>query len=106
MDIVPGAAGARVRPRFVTSAPTVIYEVLLTGRIGRNVDNPSKLPPQIGRGASRTIITANSWCPGSRGGCWPCAARKRGVQKKMLFLGSQVSLQYELASGRSGARFL
>ena len=53
------------------------------------------------------IITANILVPPDHvGAVLTLCSEKRGVQKKMLFLGSQVSLQYELPHGRGGARFL
>jgi GTP-binding protein LepA len=83
---------------LITSAPTVIYEVLLTDGSVVNVDNPTKLPPQDRIAELREpIITANILVPPDHvGAVLTLCSEKRGVQKKMLFLGSQVSLQYEL----------
>ena len=83
---------------MITSAPTVIYEVLLTDGSVVNVDNPSKLPPQDRISELREpIITANILVPPDHvGAVLTLCSEKRGVQKKMLFLGSQVSLQYQL----------
>ena len=62
------------------------------------VDNPTKLPPQDRISELREpIITANILVPPDHvGAVLTLCSEKRGVQKKMLFLGSQVSLQYEL----------
>src|SRR5580658_10021334 len=83
---------------LITSAPTVIYEVLLTDGSVVSVDNPTKLPPQDRIAELREpIITANILVPPDYvGAVLTLCSEKRGVQKKMLFLGSQVSLQYEL----------
>jgi GTP-binding protein LepA len=83
---------------LITSAPTVIYEVLLTDGSIINVDNPSKLPPQDRvKELREPIIVANILVPPDHvGAVLTLCSEKRGVQKKMLFLGSQVSLQYEL----------
>ncbi len=83
---------------LITSAPTVIYEVLLTDGDVIEVDNPAKLPPQDRIAELREpIITANILVPPDHvGAVLTLCSEKRGVQKKMLFLGSQVSLQYEL----------
>jgi GTP-binding protein LepA len=83
---------------LVTSAPTVVYEVLTTDGDQVYVDNPSKLPPG-GKVAElrEPIIVANILVPPEHvGGVLKLCQDKRGVQKKMLQLGTQMSLQYEL----------
>ncbi len=99
MDIVQERLEREYDLDLITSAPTVIYEVLLTdGNRCINVDNPSKLPPQDRIEELREpIIIANILVPPDHvGAVLTLCSEKRGVQKKMLFLGSQVSLQYEL----------
>jgi len=98
MDIVQERLEREYGLNLITSAPTVIYEVLLTDGSVINVDNPSKLPPQDRIGELREpIITANILVPPDHvGAVLTLCSEKRGVQKKMLFLGSQVSLQYQL----------
>ncbi|HMK87512.1 MAG TPA: translation elongation factor 4 [Steroidobacteraceae bacterium] len=83
---------------LITSAPTVIYEIELTDGSVVYVDNPTKLPPQDRIAELREpIITANILVPPDYvGAVLTLCSEKRGIQKKMLFLGSQVSLQYEL----------
>ena len=83
---------------LVTSAPTVIYEVLQTDGELLYVDNPSKLPPLDKVAEMREpIITANILVPPEHvGAVLQLCTEKRGVQKKMLYVGNQVSLQYEL----------
>jgi GTP-binding protein LepA len=83
---------------LVTSAPTVVYEVLTTDGDQVYVDNPSKLPPG-GKVAElrEPIIVASILVPPEHvGGVLKLCQDKRGVQKKMLQLGTQMSLQYEL----------
>jgi hypothetical protein len=98
MDIVQERLEREYDLDLITSAPTVIYEVLLTDGSVINVDNPTKLPPQDRIAELREpIITANILVPPDYvGAVLTLCSEKRGVQKKMLFLGSQVSLQYEL----------
>src|SRR5487761_2319145 len=98
MDIVQERLEREYDLDLITSAPTVIYEVLLTDGSVIEVDNPSKLPPQDRISELREpIITANILVPPDHvGAVLTLCSEKRGVQKKMLFLGSQVSLQYEL----------
>jgi len=83
---------------LVTSAPTVIYEVGLTDGSAVSVDNPSKLPPANTILELREpIIVANILVPPEHvGGVLKLCQDKRGVQKKMMQLGTQMSLQYEL----------
>jgi len=83
---------------LVTSAPTVVYEIVTTDGEVHNVDNPSKLPPLDRIEEMREpIITANILVPPEHvGGVLQLCTEKRGVQKKMLYVGNQVSLQYEL----------
>ena len=92
MDIVQERLEREYDLDLITSAPTVIYEVLLTDGSVVNVDNPTKLPPQDRIAELREpIITANILVPPDHvGAVLTLCSEKRGVQKKMLFLGSQV----------------
>ncbi len=83
---------------LVTSAPTVVYEVLTTDGEKLYVDNPAKLPPGGKLAELREpIIIANILVPPEHvGGVLKLCQDKRGAQKKMLQLGTQMSLQYEL----------
>ncbi|HVC01546.1 MAG TPA: translation elongation factor 4 [Steroidobacteraceae bacterium] len=98
MDIVQERLEREYDLQLITSAPTVIYEILLTDGGVISVDNPAKLPSQDRIAELREpIITANILVPPDHvGAVLTLCSEKRGVQKKMLFLGSQVSLQYEL----------
>jgi GTP-binding protein LepA len=98
MDIVQERLEREYQIELITSAPTVIYEVVTTDGETRNVDNPAKLPPVDKIEELREpIIIANILVPPDHvGGVLQLCADKRGVQKKMLYLGTQVSLQYEL----------
>jgi GTP-binding protein LepA len=98
MDIVQERLEREYHLDLITSAPTVVYEVERTDGEVIYVDNPSKLPPlneieQI----REPIIVANILVPPDHvGAVLQLCTEKRGVQKKMLYLGTQVSLQYEL----------
>jgi len=83
---------------LVTSAPTVIYEVARTDGSVEYVDNPSKLPVlNVIAEIREPIITASILVPPDYvGAVLGLCSEKRGVQKKMLYLAAQVSLQYEL----------
>ncbi|MCX2981845.1 elongation factor 4 [Halieaceae bacterium IMCC14734] len=83
---------------LITTAPTVIYEVLhKDGRV-LSVDNPSKLPDAGEVEEMREpIVQANILVPQEHlGNVITLCVDKRGVQKDMQFLGQQVSLTYEL----------
>jgi GTP-binding protein LepA len=98
MDIVQERLEREYHLELVTSAPTVIYEVArVDGSVGF-VDNPAKLPEANEIAELREpIITANILVPPEYvGAVLGLCSEKRGVQKKMLYLGRQVSLQYQL----------
>jgi GTP-binding protein LepA len=83
---------------LITTAPTVIYEVLNTrGEILR-IDNPASLPPASEIEEIREpVIMANILVPQDYlGNVINLCIEKRGVQKNMQYLGSQVSLGYEM----------
>ena len=96
MDIVQERLEREYGLALVTSAPTVIYEVLEPGGKVSLVDNPSKLPVSIVE-LREPIILANILVPPEHvGPVIKLCQEKRGAQKKMLQLGTQMSLQYEL----------
>jgi GTP-binding protein LepA len=98
MDIVQERLEREYELTLVTSAPTVVYEVLRTDGAIEYVDNPAKLPSSGDIEQIREpIIIANILVPPDHvGAVLKLCNDKRGTQKKMLYLGSQVSLQYEL----------
>ncbi|MGD2136990.1 MAG: translation elongation factor 4 [Gammaproteobacteria bacterium] len=83
---------------LITTAPTVIYEVLTTADEVLKIDNPSSLPPANEIAEIREpVIMANILVPQDYlGGVITLCIEKRGVQKNLQYLGSQVSLNYEL----------
>ncbi len=96
MDIVQERLEREYGLDLVTSAPTVVYEVVDADGIASQVDNPAKLPP-LYEELREPIILANILVPPEYvGGVLKLCQDKRGVQKKMLQLGTQMSLQYEL----------
>jgi GTP-binding protein LepA len=98
MDIVQERLEREYNLELVTSAPTVIYEVAKTDGTLVYVDNPAKLPPLNETEEIREpIIVANILVPPDYvGGVLKLCNDKRGRQKKMLYVATQVSLQYEL----------
>jgi GTP-binding protein LepA len=98
MDIVQERLEREYNLELITSAPTVVYEVVKTDGTNEFVDNPSRLPPTDKIQELREpVITANILVPPEYvGGVLQLCSEKRGAQKKMLYLGTQVSLQYQL----------
>jgi GTP-binding protein LepA len=98
MDIVQERLEREYQLDLVTSAPTVVYEVVTSDGETVNVDNPAKLPPTDRIAELREpIIIANLLLPPDYvGPVMKLCLEKRGVQKKLLYLGSQVSMQWEL----------
>jgi GTP-binding protein LepA len=98
MEIVQERLEREYDLELITTAPTVVYEVLTTAGEVRQVDNPSRLPDvgQI-REIREPIISADILVPqGHLGAVIALCVERRGVQKKMQFHGNQVILTYEL----------
>jgi GTP-binding protein LepA len=83
---------------LITTAPTVIYEVMTTDGELLKIDNPASLPAVNKIDEIREpIIMANILVPQDYvGSVISLCIEKRGVQKDMQYLGNQVSLNYEL----------
>ncbi len=98
MEIIQERLEREYGLNLITTAPTVIYEVLNTAGEVLYVDNPSKLPPvdKI-REMREPIILADILVPQEYlGNIIALCIEKRGVQKKMLYVGKQISLTFEL----------
>ncbi len=83
---------------LITTAPTVVFEVVKRGGEVIFVDNPSKLPdPGAIEEMREPIVEANILVPQEHlGNVITLCIEKRGVQKDLQFTGSQVSVKYEL----------
>ncbi len=83
---------------LVTTAPTVIYEVLKTDGSILELDNPAKLPvSNLIQEIREPIIEAHILVPPDYiGSVLKLCQEKRGNQKSMQYLGSQVQIHYEL----------
>jgi GTP-binding protein LepA len=98
MDIVQERLEREYELTLVTSAPTVVYEVQKRDGTVEYVDNPAKLPPagDIEEVREPIILASILVPPDHVGGVLKLCNDKRGTQKKMQYLGTQVSLQYAL----------
>ena len=98
MEIVQERLEREYDLELITTAPTVIFEVVDSAGKVLLVDNPSRLPPQNEIAELREpIITASILVPEEHvGSVMKLCIQKRGVQKHIRYLGKQVSLEYEI----------
>ena len=83
---------------LITSAPTVVYEVVTSDGQTRYVDNPSRLP-DIGSidEMREPIVAATILIPNEYvGSVMTLCVEKRGVQRDLKYLGSQVQIEFDL----------
>ena len=98
MDIVQERLEREYDMDLITTAPSVVYEVLMTNGEVIRVENPSKLPPVDKNAEIRepidtvTIFVPNDYV----GAVMKLCQEKRGVQINMAYHGRQVHLTYEL----------
>lgn len=98
MEIVQERLEREYNINLITTAPTVVYEVVTRGDEIVKVESPSALPATASIIETREpIVLASILVPQEHLGniITLCVAR-RGVQRDMQFIGSQVSLTYEL----------
>jgi GTP-binding protein LepA len=83
---------------LITTAPTVVYEVAKSDGAVIPVDNPADLPsPNEIEEIREPIIEANILVPQDYlGAVISLCIEKRGVQKKLQYMGGQVALSFEL----------
>ncbi len=98
MEIVQERLEREYDLELITTAPTVVYEVVCNDGSVMRIDNPSNLPAAGNLMEIREpIITASILVPPEHlGAVIKLCVEKRGVQKKLHYIGSQVSLEYEL----------
>ena len=98
MDIVQERLEREYNMDLITTAPSVVYEVLLTDGEVIQVENPSKLPPvdkieEIREPIdSVTIFVPNEFV----GAVMKLCQEKRGIQTNLAYHGRQVHLTYDL----------
>ena len=98
MEIVQERLEREYNVDLITTAPTVIYEVITQTGETVMVDNPAKLPENgTIQEIREPIIRANILVPEAYvGAVITLCIEKRGVQKDMQYVGRQVSLHYEI----------
>jgi GTP-binding protein LepA len=98
MEIVQERLEREYGLNLITTAPTVVYEVVTTLGEVLAVENPARLPePAVIAEVREPIIRASILVPQDYvGPVMGLCMEKRGVQKNMQYLGRQVMLSYEL----------
>ena len=98
MDIVQERLEREFDMDLITTAPTVVYEVLKTDGSVMPLDNPAKLPPaNMVAEIREPIIRANILTPPEYiGNIIKLCEDKRGVQVGITYMASQVQIAYEL----------
>jgi GTP-binding protein LepA len=98
MEIVQERLEREYNLDLISTAPTVVYEVLKTDGSIVNMDNPAKLPPvNMVEEIREPIIRANVLTPEEYiGNIIKLCEEKRGSQIGINYLGSQVQISYEL----------
>ena len=98
MEIVQERLEREYDLNLITTAPTVIYEVLLTDGKVLQLDNPAKLPPSQNIEEIREpLIVANILTPPDYvGNVIKLCEEKRGNQRSIHYLSTQVQISYEL----------
>ncbi len=98
MEIVQERLEREYDLNLISTAPTVVYEVLKSDGSILMLDNPAKLPPspQV-QEIREPIIIANILTPPDYiGNVITLCEEKRGVQRSIQYLATQVQISYEM----------
>jgi GTP-binding protein LepA len=98
MEIVQERLEREYDMDLITTAPTVVYELLMKNGDVVQIENPSRLPePSRIEEIREPIIVVNLLMPQDYvGPVMTLCNNKRGVQRNMQYMGRQVMLSYEL----------
>lgn len=98
MEIVQERLEREYDMDLITTAPTVVYELLLKSGEVVQIENPSRLPePSRVEEIREPMIMVNLLMPQEYvGPVMTLCNLKRGVQRNMQYMGRQVMLSYEL----------
>ena len=101
MEIVQERLEREFDQDLITTAPSVVYQVVKNDGETLMVENPSKMP-DVGRMAEirEPIVTVHLYMPQEYVGVvMTLANQKRGIQMNMAYKGRQVVLTYEMPLG-------
>ena len=101
MEIVQERLEREFDQDLITTAPSVVYQVMKNDGEVIMVENPSKMP-DVGRMSEirEPIVTVHLYMPQEYvGAVMTLANQKRGVQMNMAYHGRQVMLTYEMPLG-------
>ena len=98
MDIIQERLEREYEMELITTAPTVIYELLLRTGETNLIENPSRLPDvSVIDEIREPVINLNILLPHDYvGPVMTLANDRRGIQKNMQYLGRQVMISYEI----------
>ena len=98
MEIVQERLEREYKLELITTAPTVLYEVVNRAGEVLMVDNPAKLPdPSALEEIREPILAVSILVPQTYlGAVLGLCEEKRGRQQRMNHLGGQISLQYDI----------
>jgi GTP-binding protein LepA len=98
MEIVQERLEREYDMDLITTAPTVVYELLLKSGEVVQIENPSRLPePSRVEETREPVINVNLLMPQDYvGPVMTLCNNKRGLQKNMQYMGRQVMLSYEM----------
>jgi GTP-binding protein LepA len=98
MEIVQERLEREYDMDLITTAPTVVYELLLKDGSVQQIENPSRLPDTSRIEEIREpVINVNLLMPQDYvGPVMTLCNGKRGIQKNMQYMGRQVMLSYEM----------
>ncbi len=98
MEIVQERLEREFDQDLITTAPSVVYQVVAVDGTVKMVENPSKMPDQGRLDEIREpIVTVHLYMPQEYvGAVMTLANQKRGVQMNMAYHGRQVMLTYEM----------
>ncbi len=98
MEIVQERLEREYDLNLITTAPSVVYEILLNNGELIRIENPANMPDPMKIDEVREpIISATILVPQEHlGAVITLCIEKRGVQKSMQYLGGQVTVNYEL----------
>ena len=101
MEIVQERLEREFDQDLITTAPSVVYEVMTADGVVTKIENPAKMPDQGKMVEIREpIVTVHLYMPQEYvGAVMTLANQKRGIQLDMTYAGRQVKLTYEIPLG-------